>query len=272
MSTTRITGLTLTDLLARFAPYGGTDIPYLAHHFGRFAATLAEFDGSWDPRRGVRVLDVGAHWLHQSLLWRLAGYDVTAVDLPITFEFENVQALAAGEGIALLPCADLARADVLDVLPDNSVNVLPFTEIIEHLTFNPVAFWRQIYRVLAPQGRIVITTANYYAWNGLAWNIKRFVTGFGGGLSVDEVLGVHTYGHHWREFSRLELIRYFCLLSRDFVTVKAKTTRDYYAPDSRSWRRRLGRGLEAFASLRPNLHLEIELVEKRHGIVIEPQW
>lgn len=43
--------------------------------------------------------------------------DVTAVDLPITFEFENVQALASGEGIALLQCADLARADVLDVLP-----------------------------------------------------------------------------------------------------------------------------------------------------------
>lgn len=267
-----VRSLTASEYLAIFVPYGGTDEPYASHHFERFRATLLEFDSTWDRQRGLRTLDVGAHWLHQSLIWRRAGFEVTAVDLPVTMEFNNVRALAAAEGITLVANPDLEQSHALDALPENGFDVILFAEIIEHLTFNPVNLWRKLYRLLAPGGRIVVTTPNYYAWNGRAWDPLRFLRGFGGGISADEILGTHTYGHHWHEFGRRELIRYFCMLSPDFITVKAKTMRNYYPVDSRRSKRLAGSLFELLPGLRPNLHLEIELPEKRQGIVIEPGW
>jgi 2-polyprenyl-6-hydroxyphenyl methylase/3-demethylubiquinone-9 3-methyltransferase len=264
--------LQLQDLLSLFERYGGTDLAYLKHHFRRFVETLSEFDGTWDRSRGVRVLDVGAHWLHQAVLWRLAGYEVTAVDLPITFELENVRRCAEAEGIKLVPNADLERCPPLADLPDAGFNVVLFTEIIEHLTFNPAHLWREIHRLLAPGGRIVITTPNYYAWNGRAWDFKRFFSGFGGGITVDEILNTHTYGHHWREFAMHELIRYFCLLSPDFNTVKAKTMRNYYPPAAGRSAQFKQAIWEYIPGLRPNLHLEFELTSHRHGIIAKPSW
>lgn len=269
---TEVRPLPLAELLELFEGYGGTDRDYLKHHYSRFVSTLIEFDRSWDRGRGTRVLDIGAHWLHQALLWRRAGYEVTALDLPITFEFGNVQTAADQERIVLLPNPDLERCPALADIPDDSFNIILFTEIIEHLTFNPVHLWREVYRLLAPGGRIVITTPNYYAWNGRAWSWGRFLGGFGGGISVDEILSTHTYGHHWREFSKRELIRYFCLLSPDFNTIKAKTMRNYYPPAHRKWTRVMERIFESVPWLRANLHLEVELTDGLHGIVIEPSW
>lgn len=255
-----------------FEPHGHTDHAYLTHHYQRYVSTLKEFCSTWTPERGLRVLDIGAHWLHQSVLWRKEGFEVTALDLPVTFDMDSVQSIAREMDIDLIPCTDLAAADAFDVLEDSSVNVIVFAEIIEHLTFNPVRFWKQIHRILAPGGRIVITTPNYYAWNGRAWNSGRFLKGFGGGISVDEILNTHTYGHHWREFARHELIRYFCLLSPDFNTTKAKTVRNYYPAPAERGKRIAGRIFETFPGLRPNLHLEIELTSKQHGIVAKPGW
>lgn len=262
----------LEQIRSLFRTYGGTDDDYLKHHYRRFIATLIEFDHTWDRGRGVHVLDVGAHWLHQAVLWRRAGYEVTALDLPITFDFPNVRRAADQEGIVLIPNPDLERPIGFSQLQDSSVDIVLFAEIIEHLTFNPVAFWREIFRVLKPGGRLVITTPNYYAWNGRTWEWGRFIRGFGGGLSVDDILNINTYGHHWREFSKRELIRYFCILSPDFNTVKAKTMRNYYPlpeDEKTGFPRRLW---EMFPGLRPNLHLEVELREKSKGIVVNPGW
>ena len=267
-----INPLPLDELLAIFEGYGGTDRDYLKHHYRRFVSTLVEFDGSWNRARGVRVLDIGAHWLHQAVMWRRAGYEVTAVDLPITFEFENVRQAALTERIRLIPNADLERAPGLSGIEDGSMNIILFTEIIEHITFNPVHFWTEIHRILAPGGRILVTTPNYYAWNGRVWEWKRFLSGFGGGISVDDVLRLNTYAHHWREFARREVIKYFCLLSPDFNTIKAKTVRSFYPPPASRAKRMAEKIFELHPWLRPNLHLEIELTAKLHGIVIKPSW
>src|SRR5690606_41501617 len=66
---------------------------------------------------------------------------------PYTTLFRSVQRLAGAEGIRLVPNADLERAPGLRQLEDDSFDVILFTEIIEHITFNPVEFWRQVYRV-----------------------------------------------------------------------------------------------------------------------------
>lgn len=261
--------LSLQVLFELFEAYGGTDVAYLIDHHDRFLATIREFDSSWDRSRGVRILDVGAHWLHQAVLWRRAGYDVTAVDLPTTFELENVRRCAKAEGIELIPDSDLEHCPSLAALPSASFNVVLFTEIIEHITFNPVRMWREIHRLLAPGGRIIVTTPNYYGWNKRAWNVVRFLAGNGGGIPVRDIIQLNTHSHHWREFSKRELVSYFSLLSSDFVAVKVKTARSYRRSASRRSVQVARAICELLPALRPNLYLEVELISHHHGIAVQ---
>ena len=259
------------ELVGIFQAYGGTPELYLSRHFQRFVVTLDQFRSTWNLQRGCRVLDVGAHWLHQAVLWQRAGFELTAFDLPGTFEVESVKRVAEALDITLLKCPDMEQSRELESVPDNSFDVVLFTEIIEHITFNPATFWKQVYRVLAPGGRIVVTTPNYYSAKGRAWGVGRFLRGMGGGITVDEVLLTHTYGHHWREFSRSELLRYFQLLSPDFAVVKACFVPTYALSQVR-WKRFAQQVLDKIPLLRPNLHMEIELPKKDRGIVATPSW
>ena len=79
-----------------------------------------------DRARGNRLLDIGAHWLHQALLYALDGFAVTALDLPVTLEQENVRRLALQHEIRLLPNANLEIPTALQALPDASVDVVLF--------------------------------------------------------------------------------------------------------------------------------------------------
>jgi 2-polyprenyl-6-hydroxyphenyl methylase/3-demethylubiquinone-9 3-methyltransferase len=262
----------LSVLEAEFTRAGGTDFPYLRTHYARFAATKREYDRDRQHAPGV-VLDIGAHWLHQALLWTLSGWRVVAMDLPTTFEMSMVRTLAARHAIRLLPEDDLEQPDALDALAEHSVDVVLFTEVIEHITFNPVALWRAVYRVLRPGGTIVVTTPNYYALRGRAWAPLRFLGGRGGGLAIESLLRWPTLGHHWKEYSRQELLEYFTRLSPDFRIAKALHTREYRAPGFTSALGRTVMAIEgALPMLRPNLHLEVELPAKRAGIIVEPGW
>ena len=262
----------LSSLEAEFALAGGTDLPYLRTHYARFALTKIEYDRNRPAATGV-VLDVGAHWLHQALLWALNGWSVCAIDLPVTFEVAMVRDLASRHSIRLLPNDDLERPSALASLADDSVDVVLFTEIIEHITFNPVALWRAIHRVLRPGGTIVLTTPNYYALRGRAYAPLRFFCGRGGGLTIASLIGQPTFGHHWKEYSRKELADYFALLSPDFRVTKSLRLRDYHA---HAFTSALGRTVMAIESalpfLRPHLYLEIEAADKRHGVIADPGW
>jgi 2-polyprenyl-6-hydroxyphenyl methylase/3-demethylubiquinone-9 3-methyltransferase len=241
-----------------------TDVAYLEHHLERFINTFNRFDPQWDRQRGVKLLDIGAHWLHQAMVFKLGGYEVLAADLPVTLEMDSVQKLAEAHEIGLISYPDLAAPGCLDAIPADSVNIVLMAEIIEHITFNPVEMWKEIYRVIAPKGRIVITTPNYYRTGGHAWQLTRFLRGLGSEISTQEIVSLHTRAHHWKEFSMRELQHYFCLLSRDFDCVNCKYTEDEPGQDSKSkfgpkW-------------LRQGLYLEVEIQNKEHGIEVEPGW
>lgn len=265
----------LQMLLREMHDCGGTDADYLRHHYARFAITKHEFErGRPIARRGGTVLDIGAHWLHQSALYALAGYRVTAMDRPPALDHPGIGEFARRHAIGLIRCSDLEQpAAALRTLGDDSIDLVLFTEILEHITFNPVAMWREVYRVLRPGGRIVISTPNYYAWRGRLWDSGRLFSRFGGGLTTLEILHTPTCGHHWKEYSLREVIHYFCLLSPDFNTVKALYQHEYAAGYLARPATALSRWLERnVAILRPNLHLEIELTGKHTGIQIQPAW
>lgn len=262
----------LSLLESEFARAGGTELTYLRAHYARFAATKREYDRAHSSAPGV-LLDVGAHWLHQALLWALDGWRVVAMDLPLVADMAVVRDIAALHAIRLLPNGDLERPEALAALADDSVDLVLFTEIIEHVTFNPVAMWRAIHRVLKPGGTIVVTTPNYYALRGRAWTPWRFLGGRGGGLTVDSLIGEPTFAHHWKEYSVKEIARYFELLSPDFRIAKALRMIDYRADAFVSIPGRIHMAIErAVPFLRPQLHVEVELADKRRGIVADPRW
>ncbi len=263
----------IDDFQALFEACGGTDVLYLRHHFQRYAETKRKLLTSWDRGRGNAILDIGAHWLHQAMLYATDGFAVTALDMPVTLEFPSVKALAEKHGISLVPSDDLERATAFEHLGDDSFDLVLFTEIIEHITFNPVALWKEIYRVTKPGGRIVITTPNYYAWRGRTWEWGRFLKRFGGGITVLDILDRRTYGHHWKEFSLRELIYYFCVLSPDFNCVNATHVEEYRDGYLEKRAGPITRWLEStIPILRPDVYAEFEIREKAAGIVVVPEW
>lgn len=253
------------EYIATIEQYGPTDKAYLEAHFMRFIGTFRQFSSRWHRGTNAHVLDIGAHWLHQSALFADAGFQVTAADFPATLQLDGVKKLASHYSIELLVYSELETGRAFDVIPDDSIDVILFTEILEHITFNPVAFWRAIFRILKPGGRIVVTTPNFYRAGGRAWQWRRFLSGFGSGIDTIEILNVQTYGHHWKEFSRKEVCHYFCSLSPDFLIHRAiEVTKDFSSPNS------LLSKLTKF--LLPQLYVEIDLPTKKSGIVVEPHW
>ena len=263
----------LDALQALFAPHGGTEPGYLRDHYERFVQTCNLFCSGWDPTRGTRLLDIGAHWLHQSLLFVLSGFEVTALDLPATVDDPKVRALAAEHSIRLLPNRDLEHPQALAEIADDAFDIVLLAEVVEHLAFNPIELWTQIHRVLRPGGSIVVTTPNYYALRSRLRQIGRTARLLGGGIAVEQILSVRTHGHHWKEFSRRELGRYFAQLSPDFVIrrVAYMEKRRPHLP------RRPGMGVvhtieRIIPAVRPDLYVEVELKSKQHGIVVQPHW
>ena len=263
----------IDQFVEMFAAHGGTDESYLRDHFPRFLATRQLLLAHCDPMRNRSVLDVGAHWLHQALLYALDGFDVTALDLPLTLDLSQVRALADAHAIRLLPNADLERPTALASIDDDTFDIVLITEIIEHLAFNPVAMWREIHRVTKPGGRIVVTTPNYYALRSRLRQGLRTARLLGGGLAVEQILSLKTLGHHWKEYSRRELLAYFRMLSPDFRCVNFSYTREYLPAVLNRPGGRFALCLErALPPLRPDLYLEVELARKEKGIVVEPHW
>jgi 2-polyprenyl-3-methyl-5-hydroxy-6-metoxy-1,4-benzoquinol methylase len=258
---------TVDEAWRELAQHGNTDADYFRLHFRRFIATKQRLEERW-RRGGTRLLDIGCHWLHQACLYAKDGYIVTAADLPPTLDSESVKRLASSFGITLHAYDRLDSGHAFSAFPDASFDLILLTEVLEHLAFNPVSFWQEVHRILAPGGRIVVTTPNY---RGLRSTVRRLqqrgILG-GGGLSVDEILRTPTLGHHWKEFSLAELRRYFALLSPDFVVTRALRAEDYYGSPTRP--ARFARLVErSIPGLRPHLHIEVDLPEKRSGVAVE---
>ena len=252
------------DYIKFLEPFGHTDKDYLRAHFSRFAGTFRKFSQGWNRDGDAVVLDVGAHWLHQSLLFAKNGFSVTAADFPATMDQPAVRSLSEEFNIELLPYSEIHSGDAFAQVPDNSVDILLFTEILEHITFNPIQFWQEVYRVLKPKSRIVLTTPNYYSADGRAWDLKRFLSGFGGGISNQDILQTLTLGHHWKEYSLKEVCAYFRYLSSDFHITRACLV-DEKIQEIEGWRRYK-------KLLLPQIYCEIDLMQKLKGIEVAPTW
>jgi len=128
--------------------------------------------------------------------------------------------------------------------PDESLDGVIFSELIEHLCTNPVWALSEIHRVLRPGGWVVVTTPN-------ALSLERFATFLrGGSQMVDRFSPAFGCGaRHNREYHDGELRE---LLEGTGFVVEAVSLRDLTPPSPRDRRQRaLWRGFLSLYSRLP---------------------
>ena len=192
------------------------DIAYFVENEARFARA-AQVVMDLLPQGGT-VVDIGSHYLHQAAILARVGFRVIALDVPDHVRLDFVRARAAVFGVVNHEHEGAAVASGL-LLPEHEgqVDAVLFCEILEHITFNPIRFWRRIYDLLKVGGFIYITTPNsvkLLAVLGAFWNL---ITLSRIGLRIDSIFAHVTYGHHWKEYSAREIRQYFSRMSPDFT-------------------------------------------------------
>jgi 2-polyprenyl-6-hydroxyphenyl methylase/3-demethylubiquinone-9 3-methyltransferase len=263
-----LSGLSLGTVENWFAQFGHTDEGYLRAHFLRYQKTKA-FALRAAREGPLSILDVGAHWLHNAYFYARDGHHVHCVDAANTFRVPSVARAAEAMGAVLYPSARLEFGDGISEISESAIDLVLFCEIIEHLAFNPIPLWKQIYRVLKPGGRIIVTTPNANYWPRLKANMECLLSKDGWGVTVNDIMTMGTFGHHWKEYTLNELREYFLKLSDDFGVSS------YQFDDIQPQRLAPPSNLpfDFTEDVRhDNIFLEVTLTAKTEGISIEPPW
>lgn len=190
-----------------------SDISYFKFHkkrYLRMARTIAA-----KVPIGSSVLNIGSHYLHTSLLFRFIGYEVYSMDVGFFWELDFIKERGTSYGLLEIIENDLETFESHKDI-SNKYDVVLFAEILEHITFNPVLFWKRVYSILKSTGLIYISTPNSLNLYNIARTLARIITIRGIGLPIGSIFANVTYGHHWKEYSAREIRRYFQMLSDDF--------------------------------------------------------
>jgi 2-polyprenyl-6-hydroxyphenyl methylase/3-demethylubiquinone-9 3-methyltransferase len=275
------------DVQAWFNSRGGTDNAYLKAHFQRFKASYDFAAVSLLP--ASRVLDVGAHWLHQAIFFSGAGHQLVCAEVaggPPDLLTVQKQAQAMGAELVLIKRLELGQG--IDEVADDSIDAIMFSEILEHLAFNPIPMWKVFYQKIRNLGKIYISTPNSCYFRSVYRQLKAMNEIGGFGVSIDEVLESGTYGHHWKEYSIPEIRHYFSSLSSDFSITRIVATSygnhedEIYNFESLASESCISHvdfhsiisdmdahGMQPFGK---QLFIELTVVKTKDGITLDPPW
>mgnify|MGYP001578778745 CR=1 FL=1 len=265
----------IEEYIAVFKKYGDPGERYIRSTYPRMCLTKRMALEGMSDARNLRLLDIGAHWLHNSLLYAIEGISVTAAELsgngtvPVN---PVVSGIAEEFGIELVSYKELSNPVELNGLPAGSFDLILFTEVLEHITFNPVHMWEALHRLLDSNGKIILTTPNYHFASSIARELIRQLAGRSSGIPVEQIIGLHTYGHHWKLFSAKDIKKYFQLLSPDFSVEKVRYF-NYEPSNKPSLLKKIKKVVEKnIKYFREALYVEIRLKGKNNGIVAKPAW
>lgn len=168
---------------------------YFLTHRARFRRDFQTLAASW---RGGRLLEVGAYPFFFTALLKQAGLPVAALDLAP----DRLAPFIERHGL------EVARSDIeAERWPfaDASFDYALFTELLEHLRFDPLFALAELNRVLRPGGLALLTTPNLYALK----TVLRFALGRGLWDPLAEFGKLRRLGHmgHVREYARRDVIR-----------------------------------------------------------------
>ena len=192
----------LKDLIKQLIgePFPPWEQEYLDYHAVRFKDTLNLLRSG----EGKRLLDVGAFPGHLTLAVQTLGYEIDA----LTGKNESSRSLDYFTARLSHHHIPVVFADVESgtfPFPDQSFDVVLAAEIIEHLPFNRYHLLREVFRVLKPGGRIILSTPNLPKLD----NLLHFA--FGQSIHPDVRLPFHKtfksilIGRHIREYTPQEL-------------------------------------------------------------------
>lgn len=233
-----------------------SEISYLAH-LPRYKTDLCRIMQLLP--NGGRILDVGSHYLHQSLALKLLGYEVIGMDVGVFSGQAYIRDRAIHYDIDNHVVDDFSAGNFLNSF-SGSFDLIVFTEILEHITFNPVCFWLRIYELMKIGSFVYITTPNSLTpWKMLSV-LKNLFIFRGIGLSVNAIFKTVTYGHHWKEYSSAEIKNYFALLSPDFSVSISYYEYRPRQPWSMSLKNNAEKMIRWLSSLVPAFREELEVV------------
>jgi 2-polyprenyl-6-hydroxyphenyl methylase/3-demethylubiquinone-9 3-methyltransferase len=182
------------------------ELHYFNQHAERYKKMLEKITEIASP--GKIILDIGSHFLHQSMILSNLGYKIIAIDVPYFASLPKIQERAKKYNIELYSIPYFENGFDNKIKKD-SIDIILFTEIIEHITFNPVVFWSEIGQVINKNGIIYLSTPNSMRLLNIISSIKNILLLRGIGLDYKSILGSITYGHHWKEYSAYEIKKYF---------------------------------------------------------------
>ena len=159
-----------------------------------------------------RFLDVGAQVGAMVAYAAELGFQSHALDLP--HYARRFSVIAADYGVDYRSC-DLSNEPL--PFPDDSFDFVSYMDVVEHHAFSSKRVFLEIHRVLAPGGRVIITTPNHASlYNRLSLLAGRSVND-----SFDyyfTTCAEHPiYPGHHREFTRSELRRALEATSFDVI-------------------------------------------------------
>ncbi|HEY1980210.1 MAG TPA: methyltransferase domain-containing protein [Xanthobacteraceae bacterium] len=189
------------------------DIQYFIEHRLRYSRTIQRVTELCPT--GGRILNIGSHFLHLSAALHLLGYETAGIDVAAFSEQPLIKQRAARFHVTN-NVVDRIDDGTFLAGGDDTFELVLFTEIMEHITFNPIRFWQRVYALMKPGSVIYITTPNSLTPWKMLHAFKNIVTMRGIGISMPEILHTVTYGHHWKEYSGKEIREYFALMSSDF--------------------------------------------------------
>ncbi len=205
------------------------DIAYFQYHQVRYEY-MANSVSKLIPS-GSEVLEMGSHYLHSSLILTKLGYKVYAMDVEAFWKIPLVEERGKKYGIEAIIENNLETLNSQSQVGEK-YDLILFTEILEHITFNPINFWKNVYGCAKDGASIYISTPNSFALPSFLRAVKNLFTFKSMGLGVDQIFSNVTYGHHWKEYSSREIKDYFFKLSNDFkVTIRKYSCGKY---DSKS--------------------------------------
>lgn len=148
-----------------------SEIAYKRFFYGaRFEAVMAALE----PRADERILEIGCGTGYYTRAILELGATVTATEYAPNY-LEQARRLV-GPTLARSARFHVEDAQALS-LQDASFDKILMTEVIEHLP-QPEQALAECARVLAPHGRLVITTPSRYSPMNLAYGLKRRARGY----------------------------------------------------------------------------------------------
>ncbi|MEM9248667.1 MAG: class I SAM-dependent methyltransferase [Pseudomonadota bacterium] len=177
---------------------------YIAKHRHEYLRTLQDVDTFFGGARDKDIFEIGAFFGVVSIALARLGYRVTASDVPEYMGLEAQQTRFSSERVAV---HQMNLSDYLLDLPDDSVDCVIMTEVLEHLNFNPLPLFKEINRVLRPGGLFYVSLPN----GAQIRNRVQAALGRPIGLDIQDFFKQLDAQHeliangHWREYTMQEV-------------------------------------------------------------------